>query len=114
MNGMKINASVIVALGLQFLALTWFLSQQNAKIDTLYKEFETTNKKEVISNQVKMKLDLENIIVDVQDLRKVVKKLKNKDQILINQNEVITSDHQRLFQILENPNSNPSGYSYGN
>ena len=107
MNGMKFNASII-------LALTWFLANQNSKIDTLYKEFESTNKKEVITNQVKMKLDLENIIADVQDLRKVVKKLKNKDQILINQNEVITSDHQRLFQILENPNSNPSGYSYGN
>ena len=113
MNGMKLNAAVIFAMALQACALVWFLSQQNSKIDTLYTEFEQQNKKEVITNQVKMKLDLENIIADVKDLRKVVKKLKNKDQILINQNEVITSDHQRLFQILENPNSNTSGYSYG-
>ena len=109
----KINYSIILALALQAIALVWFLSQQNSKIDTLYKEFETTNKKEVITNQVKMKIDLENIIQDVKELRKVVKKLKSKDQILINQNEVITSDHQRLFQILENSSSNTSGYSYG-
>ena len=109
----KINYSIILALALQAIALVWFLSQQNSKIDTLYKEFETTNKKEVITNQVKMKIDLENIIQDVKELRKVVKKLKSKDQILINQNEVITEDHQRLFQILENSSSNTSGYSYG-
>ena len=109
----KINYSIILALALQAIALVWFLSQQNSKIDTLYKEFETTNKKEVITNQVKMKLDLENIIQDVKELRKVVKKLKSKDQILINQNEVITEDHQRLFEILENSSSNTSGYSYG-
>ena len=52
MNGMKFNASVILALSLQAIALVWFLSQQNAKIDTLYSEFENTNKKEVIANQV--------------------------------------------------------------
>jgi RecA/RadA recombinase len=109
----KINYSIILALALQAIALVWFLSQQNSKIDTLYKEFETTNKKEVITNQVKMKLDLENIIQDVKELRKVVKKLKSKDQILINQNEVITEDHQRLFEILQNSSSNTSGYSYG-
>jgi hypothetical protein len=114
MNGMKFNLSIVFAIVLQGIALTWFLANQNSKIDTLYKEFEQQNKKEVIENQVKMKLDLENIILDVKDLRKVVKKLKSKDQILIDQNEVITSDHQRLFEILENPSSNSgSGYSYG-
>ena len=59
MNGMKFNLSIIFAIVLQGVALTWFLANQNAKIDTLYKEFEQQNKKEVIANQVKMKLNLE-------------------------------------------------------
>mgnify|MGYP003644553774 CR=1 FL=1 len=109
----KINYGIITGLAVQLIVFIWFFSAQNHKIEILYDKFEKENEADVIENQVKMKLDLENIIIDVKELRKVVKKLKSKDQILINQNEVITSDHQRLFQILENPNSNTSGYSYG-
>ena len=111
MNGMKFNLGIIFAIVLQGVALTWFLANQNSKIDTLYKEFESTNKKEVITNQVKMKLDLENIIADVGELKKVIKKLKSKDQTLVSQNKKINKDHKKLFQILEG-NSN-SNYSYG-
>ena len=114
MNGFKVSFAIIAFVLVQGVAVIWYVSKLDSKVNILYSTFEEENQKEVITNQVKMKLDLENIIADVKDLRKVVKKLKNKDQILINQNEVITSDHQRLFQILENPNSNPSGYSYGN
>ena len=115
MNGMKFNLSIIFAIVLQGVALTWFLANQNSKIDTLYKEFESTNKKEVITNQVKMKLDLENIIADVGELKKVIKKLKSKDQTLVSQNKKINLDHKKLFEILlneDNANSNRS-YSYG-
>jgi len=108
----KINYSIILALSLQAIALVWFLSQQNSKIDTLYKEFETTNKKEVITNQVKMKLDLENIIAEVKELRQVVKKLKNKDADIQKTNKKIIKQHDRLFELIEGNNSNRS-YSYG-
>ena len=115
MNGMKFNLGIIFAIILQGVALTWFLANQNAKIDTLYKEFESTNKKEVITNQVKMKLDLENIIADVGELKKVIKKLKSKAETLVSQNKKINKDHKKLFEILlneDNANSNRS-YSYG-
>ena len=115
MNGMNFKLGIIFAIILQGVALTWFLANQNAKIDTLYKEFESTNKKEVITNQVKMKLDLENIIADVGELKKVIKKLKSKDQTLVSQNKKINKDHKKLFEILLNEdtaNSNRS-YSYG-
>ena len=113
MNNLKIPLTLIFAMVLQFIALVWYVSKIDSKVNILYSTFEEENQKEVIENQVKMKLDLENIIQDVKELRKVVKKLKSKDQILINQNEVITEDHQRLFEILENSSSNTSGYSYG-
>jgi len=113
MNGLKISFAVVAFVLVQGIGVIWYISKLDSKVDQMYKNFQEENRKDVIENQVKMKLDLENIIIDVKELRKVVKKLKSKDQILINQNEVITSDHQRLFQILENPNSNTSGYSYG-
>ena len=114
MNGMKINAALIFAMALQACALVWFLSQQNSKIDTLYTEFEQQNKKEVIENQVKMKLDLENVIALVSDMNKDLKKLKNKDQAIIKQNNKIEKQHKKIFQLFEeNVNSNSGGYSYG-
>ena len=105
----KINYSIILALSLQAIALVWFLSQQNSKIDTLYTEFEEQNKKEVIENQVKMKLDLENVIALVNEMNKDLKKLKNKDQAIIKQNNKIEKQHKQIFQLFEatvNPNSN--------
>ena len=113
MNGIKIPMALIFAVILQAIGLVWYVSKIDSKVEILYSTFEEDNQRDVIENQVKMKLDLENIIQDVKELRKVVKKLKSKDQILINQNEVITEDHQRLFEILENSSSNTSGYSYG-
>ena len=109
---MKFNASILLALAIQFLALTWFLANQNSKIDTLYKEFENTNKKEVITNQVKMKLDLENLMAEVKDLKRDVKKMQSKEKELLKQTKKIDKDHQKLFRILEGDNSNRS-YSYG-
>tara|TARA_B100001971_G_C17767657_1_gene323341 strand:+ start:108 stop:452 length:345 start_codon:yes stop_codon:yes gene_type:complete len=113
MNGMKINAALIFAMALQACALVWFLSNQNSKIDTLYKEFEQQNKKEVIENQVKMKLDLENIIADVGELRQVIKKLKNKDADIQKVNKKIIKQHDKLFDLIEGNSSTNRSYSYG-
>ena len=76
-------------------------------------EFEQQNKKEVIENQVKMKLDLENIITDVGELRKVIKKLKNKDADIQKTNKKIIKQHDRLFDLIEGNSSSNSSYSYG-
>ena len=111
MNGMKFNLSIIFAIVLQGVALTWFLANQNAKIETLYSEFQQQNKKEVISNQLKMKLDLENVIALVNEMNTDLKKLKNKDQAIIKQNKKIQKEHEKLFDLINNSNS--SGYSYG-
>ena len=113
MNGMKFNLGIIFAIVLQGVALTWFLANQNAKIDTLYSEFEQQNKKEVIENQVKMKLDLENIIADVGELKKVIKKLKNKDADIQKTNKKIIKQHDKLFDLIEGNSSTNRSYSYG-
>ena len=108
MNGMKFNLSIIFAIVLQGVALTWFLANQNAKIETLYSEFEQQNKKEIIEHQVKMKLDLENIIKVVAELKRDMKKLKSKDKVIMEQ-------HDDIFKLLQDStNSVPNNYSYGN
>ena len=82
----------------------------------MYKGFEEENRKDVIENQVKMKLDLENIITEVKELRQVIKKLKNKDADIQKTNKKIIRQHDRLFELIEGSNNNSnsnSNYSYG-
>mgnify|MGYP003150590039 FL=1 len=110
MNNLKIPLTLIFAMVLQFVALVWYVSKIDSKVNILYSTFEEENQKEVIENQVKMKLDLENIIQDVKELRQVVKKLKNKDADIQKTNKKIIKQHDRLFELIE---GNTSTYSYG-
>ena len=113
MNGMKFNLSIIFAIVLQGVALTWFLANQNSKIDTLYTEFEQQNKKEVIENQVKMKLDLQNLIADVKELQKDMKRMQSKDKEIVKQNRSIERQHKDLFKLLRDGTTPSGGYNYG-
>ena len=112
MNGMKIPMALIFAVVLQAIGLVWYVSKIDSKVEILYTTFEEDNQRDVIENQVKMKMDLENIIADVKELRQVVKKLKNKDADIQKTNKKIIKQHDRLFELIEGNNSNRS-YSYG-
>ena len=113
MKDLKINAAVIFAVLLQAIGLVWYVSKIDSKVDILYSTFEEENQKEVIENQVKMKLDLENIIADVNELKKVIKKLRNKDADIQKVNKKIIKQHDRLFDLIEGNSSTNRSYSYG-
>ena len=78
MNGFKVSFAIVAFVLVQGVAVIWYISKLDSKVDQMYKGFEEENRKDVIENQVKMKLDLENIIADVGELKKVIKKLRNK------------------------------------
>ena len=101
----KINLGIIVTLFIQASAFIWFLSSQNSKIEQLYKFYEEESAKEVIENQVKMKLDLEHVMAELKQIKKDLKKSKNKDKEIMEQ-------HNQIFDILRNNQDVPSGYSY--
>ncbi len=111
MNGMKIPLALVFAMSLQAIALVWYVSKIDSKVETLYSQFEEENQTEVIENQVRMKLDLENVIALVNDMNKDLKKLKNKDAAIQKTNKKIIKQHDRLFELIE---GNSSNYSYGN
>jgi len=113
MNGMKIPMALIFAVILQAVGLVWYVSKIDSKVEILYTTFEEENQKEVIENQVKMKLDLENIIADVNELKKVIKKLRNKDADIQKVNKKIIKQHDRLFDLIEGNSSTNRSYSYG-
>jgi|TARA_R110000824_G_scaffold374450_1_gene564981 hypothetical protein len=116
MNGLKISFAVVAFVLIQGVAVIWYVSKLDSRVDQMYKSFEEQNKKEVIENQVKMKIDLENLITDVKQLNKDMKKMQSKDKEIVKQNRAIEKQHKDLFKFLEdqqtNSNSN-STYSYG-
>ena len=67
MNGLKISFAVVAFVLIQGVAVIWYVSKLDSRVDQMYKSFEEENKKEVIENQVKMKIDLANLIADVKD-----------------------------------------------
>ena len=102
MNGIKFNASVILALVLQFVALTWFLSQQNSKIESMWSDMQDLTDKMAIEENVKMKMDIEQ-------LKKDISKMQKKDK-------TIERQHKEIFQLLLEGNNqnqqNQKGFSY--
>ena len=110
MNGMKISFAIVAFVLVQGVAVIWYVSKLDSKVDQMYKNFQEENRKDVIENQVKMKLDLANLIVDVKEMQKDLRKLKNKDADIQKTNKKIIKQHDRLFELIE---GNTSTYSYG-
>ena len=106
MNGMKISFAIVAFVLVQGVAVIWYVSKLDSNGNQMYKNFQEENRKDVIENQVKMKLDLANLIVDVKEMQKDLKKLKNKDAEIMDQ-------HKQLFELLDSGNSSNSNYSYG-
>ena len=121
MNGLKISFAVVAFVLIQGVAVIWYVSKLDSRVDQMYKSFEEQNKKEVIENQVKMKIDLENLIADVAQLNKDMKKMQSKDKEIVKQNRSIEKQHKDLFKFLEQQQNNimqqnetkSGSYSYG-
>ena len=121
MNGLKISFAVVAFVLVQGIGVIWYISKLDSRVDQMYASFEEENKKEVIENQVKMKIDLENLIADVKTLQKEMKRMNQKDKEIVKQNRSIEKQHKDLFKFLENQQkgmnqqnqTKSGGYSYG-
>ena len=120
MNGLKISFAVVAFVLIQGVAVIWYVSKLDSRVDQMYKSFEEENKKEVIENQVKMKLDLENLIADMKGLKKELKRMQSKEKDIVKQNRSIEKQHKDLFKFLENQqkgmnqqSEQKGAYSYG-
>jgi hypothetical protein len=112
MNGLKISFAVVAFVLVQGIGVIWYISKLDSRVDQMYKSFEEENRKDVIENQVKMKLDLQNLIADVEELSKDMKRMNQKDKEIVKTNRAIQREHQKLFDIIDNSKSKKS-YSYG-
>ena len=112
MNGLKISFAVVAFVLVQGIGVIWYISKLDSRVDQMYKSFEEENRKDVIENQVKMKLDFQNLIADVDELSKDMKRMNQKDKEIVKTNREIQREHQKLFNLIDNSKSKKS-YSYG-
>ena len=100
------NYELLFAVLLQFVGLVWYLSKVDSRVSILYDKFEKESEQDVVENQVKMKLDLANLIEDVKQIKKDLRQSNKKDKEIMDQ-------HRELFNLLESGSSSNSSYSYG-
>jgi protein subunit release factor B len=98
--------ATLLAVSVQFFAVVWYISKMDSKINILYDKYETESEMEVVENQVKMKLDLANLMEDMKAIKKELKKSRNKDKEIMEQ-------HSEIFELLQNNSNVPNNYSYG-
>jgi predicted phage-related endonuclease len=98
--------ATLLAVSVQFFAVIWYISKMDSKINILYDKFEKENEADVVENQVKMKLDLANLMEDMKAIKKELKKSRNKDKEIMEQ-------HDQIFELLQNNSNVPNNYSYG-
>ena len=112
MNGLKISFAVVAFVLVQGIVVIWYVSKLDSRVDQMYKSFEEENKKDVIENQVKMKIDLENLMQDVKQIKKDLRQGNKKDKEIMDQ-------HRQLLDMLNTStdmmqqNQTKGGYSYG-
>jgi len=112
MDGLKISFAVIAFVIIQGVAVIWYVSKLDSKVEQMYSEFTENNKTEVIENQVRMKLDMASVITDLGELKKELKKMQNKDQTIIKQNNKIERQHKQLFDLIDTNKDQEQKYSY--
>ena len=96
MNGMKIPAAIVLAIALQAGAMLWYVSGIDHRVTTMYEEYQQSNQKAVIENQVRMEMNLQQVMkalaitaLQVDNLTSISEKLKKSNATLVKQNKQI-------------------------
>ena len=101
----NLNYALIFGVVLQFVALIWYTSKVDSRVNILYDKFEKENEASVVENQVKMKVDLENLMEDMKAIKKEIRQANKKDREIMEQ-------HEDIYRLLQESTEVPSGYSY--
>ena len=107
MKDMKLNYALLFAVLLQAVGLIWYVSKMDSKINILYDKFEKENEASVVENQVKMKLDLANLMEDMKQIKKDLRQANRKDREIMEQ-------HEDIYRLLQESTEVPNNYNYGN
>ena len=103
MNGMKVPLAIVMAIAIQAGAMLWYVSGIDHRVSTMYEEYQQSNQKAVIENQVRMEMNLQRVMealaitaVQVDKLTNISEKLKKSNNTLVNQNKAIKKQLENI------------------
>jgi hypothetical protein len=96
MNGMKVPLAIVMAIAIQAGAMLWYVSGIDHRVSTMYVEYQKSNQKAVIENQVRMEMDLQQVVKAVVGMGSQVMLNKEATEILIEQNEFLKNQTKSL------------------
>ena len=103
MNGMKVPLAIVMAVAIQAGAMLWYVSGIDHRVTTMYTEYQQSNQKAVIENQVRMEMNLQQVMealaitaIQVDKLTNLSEKLKKSNNTLVNQNKAIKKQLENI------------------
>ena len=96
MNGMKIPAAIVLAIAVQAGAMLWYVSGIDHRVTTMYAEYQKSNQKAVIENQVRMEMEVQEVIKAVVGVGQQVTVNQAALQILIDETAALMKQSKAL------------------
>ena len=96
MNGMKVPLAIVMAIAIQAGAMLWYVSGIDHRVTTMYAEYQKSNQKAVIENQVRMEMEVQEVIKAVVGVGQQVTINSAALEILIEENNKIIKQNKAL------------------
>jgi septal ring factor EnvC (AmiA/AmiB activator) len=112
MNGMKVPLAIVMAIAIQAGAMLWYVSGIDHRVNTMYTEYQQSNQKAVIENQVRMEMNLQQVMkaltttaLQVDKLTNTSEKLKKSNATLVKQNKQIKTQLNNIKKQINQSNT---------
>ena len=109
MDGMKVPLAIVMAIAIQAGAMLWYVSGIDHRVNTMYVEYQKSNQKAVIENQVRMEMNLQQVMkalaitaLQVDNLTNISEKLKKSNATLVKQNKQIKTQLNNIKKQINN------------
>jgi len=96
MNGMKVPLAIVMAIAIQAGAMLWYVSGIDHRVSTMYVEYQKSNQKAVIENQVRMELEVQEVIKAVVGMGQQVMVNKAALEVIINETDSLIKHNKAL------------------
>ena len=93
---MKVPLAIVMAIAIQAGAMLWYVSGIDHRVSTMYVEYQKSNQKAVIENQVRMELEVQEVIKAVVGMGQQVMINKAALEILINETTELMKQNKAL------------------
>jgi len=109
---MKVPLAIVMAIAIQAGAMLWYVSGIDHRVSNMWETFQQSNQKAVIENQVRMEMNLQQVMkalaitaLQVDKLTNISEKLKKSNATLVKQNKQIKNQLDNIKKQINQSNT---------